>query len=98
MSPIALHVLLQILDGILTYVGVLYLGFGTEIEGNPIVRWLMNEMGPSTALVVTKGTGILSVLGAALKMSDKGMLQTVISRVNLLYMLACAMWAYAFLR
>ncbi len=42
----------QLLDGLLTYMGVLT--WGTSIEANPIIGSAMAEFGPGTALAVAK--------------------------------------------
>ena len=51
----------QLLDGLLTYLGVLT--WGTGIEANPIIGSAMVQFGPGTALAVAKllamGFGIL---------------------------------------
>lgn len=48
----AAFLLTQILDGILTYVGVSALGVGAE--GNPILAWLMSSYGEVIALAGAK--------------------------------------------
>jgi hypothetical protein len=53
--------LVQFLDGALTYFGVRTYGAG--IEANPIVGWYMAVLGVGGALIATKG---LAVLCAAL--------------------------------
>lgn len=98
MSPIAVQVLLQVVDGIFTYAGVTTLGLGNEAEGNPIVRSLMYALGPGKALMLVKGLSIAAVLYANAKVAQRVMLETLIIRVNWLYMLSAAMWAYVFLR
>ena len=58
--------LAQACDGVLTYVGVSL--HGPAIEGNPLLGWLMNEMGHGAALaaakVVAAGLGIALHLAA----------------------------------
>jgi uncharacterized membrane protein len=98
MCPVYVHVLLQILDGIFTYAGVENLGVGTDIEGNPLVKFAMDAVGPGTALVLIKGAAIGLVLYVKATISPAVMLQKIVSRINLLYMLSAAMWAYAFLK
>lgn len=53
----ALLITCQILDGILTYIGVSNLG--TSREGNPMLRSLMEIFGPGQTLFVAKLTAIL---------------------------------------
>jgi len=42
----------QACDGVLTYVGVNV--YGVQIEGNPLLGWLMGAMGQGLALAATK--------------------------------------------
>lgn len=48
----AAFLLTQILDGILTYMGVSI--FGVAAEGNPILAWLMTSYGQEVALLGAK--------------------------------------------
>jgi hypothetical protein len=48
---VVLNVLLQVLDGVLTYAGVVRQGFP---EGNPLVAWAMHALGPGAALSLLK--------------------------------------------
>jgi arginine exporter protein ArgO len=48
----AAFLLAQILDGVLTYVGVSV--FGVAAEGNPILAWLMTKYGEAFALASAK--------------------------------------------
>lgn len=43
----------QVLDGVLTYLGVVT--YGVEVEGNPIVAWYIAELGAGLAIPATKG-------------------------------------------
>jgi hypothetical protein len=58
--------LAQACDGVFTYVGVSL--HGPEIEGNPLLAWLMEQMGHGVALATTKvvagGLGIALHLAA----------------------------------
>jgi len=55
----------QALDGVLTYVGVTT--FGMRVEGNPLLGWLMTELGHGVALTTTKAAAV--VFGIALHRS-----------------------------
>ena len=48
---VAFNVLLQVLDGVLTYAGVVRQGLP---EGNPLVAWAMAALGPGAALGLLK--------------------------------------------
>ena len=55
----------QACDGVLTYVGVSL--HGAAIEGNPLLGWLMGEMGHGVALATAKG--VAGALGIALHLA-----------------------------
>lgn len=63
---LGLFLLAQACDGVLTYVGVSV--YGTQMEGNPILVWLMATMGQGPALAAAKltagGFGIVLHLSA----------------------------------
>jgi hypothetical protein len=44
----------QVLDGVLTYIGVST--YGMHMEGNPLIAWLMAAMGHGPALAAAKVT------------------------------------------
>jgi hypothetical protein len=46
--------LMQVLDGVLTYIGVST--YGLHMEGNPVIAWLMTAMGEGPALAAAKLT------------------------------------------
>jgi len=60
--------ILQILDGLLTGLGMYY--FGTSAEGNPLLRMLMENYGYVNALVLTK-LFALGVIGALCMLASK---------------------------
>jgi hypothetical protein len=49
---LALFLVLQVLDGVLTYVGVST--YGVDMEGNPLIAWLMGAMGQGPGLAAAK--------------------------------------------
>lgn len=51
---------LQILDGILTNIGMNL--FGTQMEGNSLLRGIMENYGAVTALVISKSLAILTII------------------------------------
>jgi hypothetical protein len=57
-----LFVVVQILDGVLTYIGVRTFGIG--IEGNPLVAWYAQAFGPAAGLAAAKlfAIGCASIL------------------------------------
>lgn len=88
-----IHALLQILDGLLTYSGVLLLGIGTACEGNPIIRTSMDLYGPGQALIVTKTAGVVMVL-ILRRFREMVMLKYIMMVVNLIYTLSAVYWIY----
>lgn len=62
----ALFLLMQLLDGVFTYVGVS--AFGIGIEGNPIVAALMMHMGHGLGLLSAKVAA--AVLGVCLHLHE----------------------------
>ena len=63
---LALFLLMQLLDGVLTYVGVS--AFGIGIEGNPIVAALMKHLGHGLGLLSAKVAA--AVLGVCLHLHE----------------------------
>ena len=47
-----LFLLMQMLDGVLTYVGVSI--YGVHMEGNPLIAWLMAHIGQGPGLAAAK--------------------------------------------
>jgi uncharacterized membrane protein len=66
---VIVFLLAQASDGVLTYIGVSLYGYG--IEGNPVIAWLMTQMGHGPALATAKltagGFGIALHLSAVHK-------------------------------
>lgn len=66
---VIVFLLAQASDGVLTYIGVSI--YGHAIEGNPLIAWLMAQMGDGPALAATKltagGFGIALHLSAVHK-------------------------------
>jgi uncharacterized membrane protein len=65
-ATLLLFLIAQACDGVLTYVGVTV--YGTQIEGNPLISWLMSRMGEGPALAAAKVTA--SGFGIALHLSS----------------------------
>jgi uncharacterized membrane protein len=51
-ATLLLFLLAQASDGVLTYVGVTL--YGSHMEGNPLIRWLMSAIGEAPALTAAK--------------------------------------------
>ena len=63
---VIVFLLAQVSDGILTYIGISV--YGHAMEGNPLIGWLMTQMGAIPALATAKLTA--GVFGIALHLSD----------------------------
>lgn len=61
-----LFLVMQALDGALTYVGVTVMGL--HMEANPVLSWMMEAMGCAAAL--TSAKLVASVLGIVLHLSS----------------------------
>ena len=53
-AAVVLFLLAQAGDGVLTYIGVTL--YGSQMEGNPLIRWLMAALGEGPALTAAKLT------------------------------------------
>jgi hypothetical protein len=62
---LVVFLLAQAFDGVLTYIGVSTYGLG--MEGNPLIAWLMAEMGQGPGLATAKLTA--GAFGIALHLS-----------------------------
>ena len=76
---IVLFLVCQVLDGALTYVGVLT--FGRSIEANPLLAWLMGEVGEGTA--VTSAKVLAGTCGIALHLTAVHRIVAVLTLVYL---------------
>ena len=65
-AALLLFLIAQACDGVLTYVGVTL--YGSHIEGNPLISWLMSAMGQGPALTAAKLTA--GCFGIALHLSS----------------------------
>jgi hypothetical protein len=63
---LVVFLLMQVSDGVLTYIGVLT--FGPAIEGNPLIAWLMGAFGYGPGLTAAKVAA--GAFGIALHLSD----------------------------
>jgi uncharacterized membrane protein len=53
-AALLLFLIAQVGDGVLTYIGVTVYGY--QIEGNPLIRWLMAALGEGPAVTAAKLT------------------------------------------
>lgn len=78
-TVIVLFLFCQMLDGALTYVGVHT--FGRSIEANPLLNWLMGEVGEGTA--VTSAKVLAGTCGIALHLTAVHRIVAVLTLVYL---------------
>lgn len=76
-------IILQVLDGSLTFMGVELFGFSAE--GNPLVRTLMHSMGALPALAIVKGIAILAVALLAYLAAHVSWIPTALRALVLIY-------------
>lgn len=79
-------IVLQIADGVLTGFGMSF--FGTQMEGNVLLRTLMHEIGVVPALVLVKSLAIAVVIVLVQLSSQVQWLPMALKGVIGLYMLA----------
>ena len=70
--------LVQACDGVLTYIGVTV--YGTHMEGNPLLGWMMATMGQGAALATAKG--VAGAFGIGLHL---GSVHRVVAALAVLY-------------
>ena len=70
---IKINIVLQIFDGILTYLGVKR--FGIDGEGNPLIHMLMLNVGVVLALVLVKSFAITSLIAVNSKVESNTILK-----------------------
>jgi uncharacterized membrane protein len=74
-----MFLLAQMLDGVLTYVGVSV--YGLHMEGNPLIGWMMANMGHGPALATAKGAA--GLFGIALHLSA---VHTAVAMLTVFYL------------
>lgn len=82
----AILAVLQILDGVLTALGVHYFGLGAE--ANPFIRNLMVLMGPNTALVLLKSLALAIIATLCAMSSSVRWLPLALRCIIVLYIVA----------
>jgi len=88
---------LQVMDGILTGIGVSHLG--TEVEGNLLIRNLMEMMGYIPALLVVKGVALAVILGICLLSSRVSWLSLAMKAIIFIYLGAAVVpWTFVIAR
>jgi uncharacterized membrane protein len=78
-AAIVAFLLAQVLDGALTYVGVQ--AFGHRVEANPLLAWLMQAVGPGTALASAKA--VAAGFGAFLHLVEVHVIVAALTAVYL---------------
>lgn len=85
---LALLAILQVLDGVLTYIGVSH---QYADEGNPIVLFLMGHLGILGGLIAVKTTALLFILFVH-KRKINGRISSVLLACNVAYIVVVASW------
>lgn len=89
-----IHAGLQILDGLLTIAGITKFG-GTHVEGNPLLRELMETVGTTNAVILAKMFAILVIITICQKEQSKLLFKAALLPINLLYTISAIFWLYA---
>lgn len=88
--------LLQIADGVLTYIGVTHLGISAE--GNPLVRFFINLLGPFSGLFFVKAIGLIviyTICFRCITLEDRNWLQNfLVSMIAFYLIFAIIPWVY----
>lgn len=74
---------LQIADGILTNIGMNL--FGTGMEGNSLLREIMENYGAVTALVLSKGFAIATIIGLVYLSNQVSWIKVALKCVIVIY-------------
>ncbi len=85
--------ILQLMDGVLTSIGVARFGIG--IEGNPLLRALMAEFGHIQTLTLLKFLAIMIVIGLTLLAYRLPWIKNAMGALTCLYLVAAIIpWTY----
>lgn len=82
--------LLQILDGTLTYMGVTW--FSLDAEGNPLIKYIMETLGIICGLVVVK-LGAIGIIYYLKNICTKPVLVSLML-LSVVYSNVVALWVY----
>jgi hypothetical protein len=83
---LAVFIMTQVLDGVLTYIGISR--FGTEVEANALITWYTLSLGVGLALI---GAKVFAVLCAAILYVNQR--HRIIGVLTIVY-LAAAVWPW----
>ena len=86
-------ILLQLADGLFTSVGVFR--FGTSVEGNPLLRFFMEEFGCYSTLAAVKGVAIVMVLILCMSAKKFPWVNSAMGAITCVYTFAAIVpWTY----
>lgn len=93
-------ILLQVLDGLLTYWGVVYTGYGPQIEGNPLLQYLIIQFGPGIALFSVKCFAIVLLLVwyKHFKKTNSYFCKISCLILSIIYSIVVVLWLYIFIK
>lgn len=93
LSLLVCYIVLQVMDGIFTYIAIG--AYGYQLEGNPLVRWLMQATNLELGLLCAKIFGIM--LGVILYAHHARWALVVVNLVYAVFMVIPWMIALSFL-
>lgn len=82
-------IILQILDGLFTAIGVNR--YGVAVEGNPIIRTLMDQFGAFPALAIIKIVAVLLVIFVTLQATKISWVRNVLGAASFTYLVAAVL-------
>ena len=86
-------VFLQVLDGIFTSIGIMR--FGLSVEGNPLLRALMEEFGHVPTLAASKIIAMCVILGLTCVAQRLAWVRNAMGAVTCVYLFAAVLpWTY----
>ena len=89
---ISFLVLFQVFDGYFTYIGVKYFGLG--IEGNPLMRLMIETFGHLLGLTIAKSVGICFIyfIYEACKETVNNKIILILSLLDIFYFIVVFEW------
>ncbi len=93
----AILIVIQILDGVFTGMGVVI--YGSSIEANPIIRALIDSWGVANALVFVKALAVFIVFGLVMLSSYVNWMERAMKTVICIYMISALIpWSLILIR
>jgi hypothetical protein len=96
---LVLFIILQVLDGVFTFIGVSYSALGMKYEANPLIAYLMIKVGTATGLMIVKVSvmlaGVFLYGSRGDKLSFTKVIMVVLTVLSVIYVVAIIGHVYA---